>query len=75
MPLHSHAGHFHVMGLAGLELREDLFWRGKAEIGELDDDVLPAGCLAPIPDDERRRKQKLLLKSIVRMHPIGAADT
>src|SRR6202022_3808900 len=38
------------------------------------DDVLPVRFFAAIPNNQRRRKQKLLLKSVMRMHPIRAAS-
>lgn len=70
---HCHARYVHGGGLMCLKIRINLFRQREAEIGELYDYVLPAGYLAAIPDDQRRRKQKLLLKSIMRVHPIGAA--
>src|SRR6202043_2987902 len=52
---------------------KDLIRRGEAEVGEHDNDFLLARVFAAIPDDQRRRQQKLLLQSIMRVHPVHAA--
>ena len=70
----SGAGHRrHVAAL--LELGGDLLGRREAEVGKHHDDFLLVPPVALIADDQRRRHQQLLLESLVRVHPEGAAET
>jgi hypothetical protein len=65
-----HSGH----GLGVLQRGENLLGRREAEIGQHDHDLLLAGTVALIADDERRGHQELLLQALVRVHPERAAE-
>ena len=56
------------------ELFQDLFGRRETEVGQHNNDFLLVGLVAGIVDDQRRGHQKLLLQSIMRMHPERAAE-
>src|SRR6266404_2337617 len=55
------------------QLREYLVGLGKAEIGQHDNDLLLAGAVALITNDQRRGHQELLLEPLMRVHPERAS--